>query len=162
MKTEQEKSAQERPPFDTAVDFLARRMRTENEVRDFLSGKGYGGDEADEAIERLKELGYIDDRAYAARYLEILVGKKRGRIRIKDEMRRRGLAAEIIEEALDEGYEESAERENALLIASKALDALPNGADARKTAQKISSRLVTQGYTYDLINSVIGDLLSPE
>jgi regulatory protein len=163
MKDEREQKTSRKPAFDMAVDFLARRMRTGKEVRVFLSGKGgYDEGETDEAIERLEELGYIDDRAYAARYLEILVGKKRGRIRIKEEMRRRGLDSGIIEETLADGYAESVEREYALRIASNILGALPEGMDARKAAQKISSRLVTQGYSYDLINSVVGELLSPE
>ncbi|MDR1043030.1 MAG: RecX family transcriptional regulator, partial [Clostridiales Family XIII bacterium] len=171
MKDGQEQKTSGRSAFDLAVDFLARRIRTEKEVRAFLAGKvGYGEagtgetdrtDEADEAVERLKELGYIDDRAYAARYLEILVGKKRGRRRIREEMRRRGLDAELIEETLADDYAESDERENALRIASNIFGSLPEGMDARKAAQKISSRLVTQGYSYDLINSVIGELLSP-
>jgi regulatory protein len=163
MNNEQEKKTQSEPLFDRAADFIARRMRTEKEVRQFLAGKGERGEgDADGVIERLKELGYLDDRAYAARYLEILVGKKRGRIRIREEMRRRGLDADIIEDAIGDGYTESAERENALHIASSALDSLPEGMDFRKAAQRISSRLVTRGYRYDLINSVIGELLSPE
>ncbi|MDR1292374.1 MAG: RecX family transcriptional regulator [Clostridiales Family XIII bacterium] len=159
MTDEQGKKTPERPAFDMAADFLARRMRAEREVRKFLDGRGIDEGEADEAIDRLKELGYIDDRAYATRYLEILVGRKRGRKRIKDEMRRRGLDAGLVEEILCDGYTEPAERENALRVAEKAMSALPEGVDAREAARKLSSRLVWQGYDYDLIDSVVGELL---
>ncbi|MDR1496128.1 MAG: RecX family transcriptional regulator [Clostridiales Family XIII bacterium] len=157
--------------FDRAVDMLARRMRTEREMRGLLSGKtrgrvsggrevvGYDESEIDDAIERLKEFGYIDDRAYAERYRETRVEKKRGHRRIKEEMLRRGLSAEIVEETLAGGYVEEVERANAAAVAAKALEALPEDMDPRRKARKISSRLVAQGYGYEVINPVIEDLI---
>jgi regulatory protein len=168
--------------FDTALNMLARHMRTEKEIRERLAGRGgaggrarnnafgggraganasggFGEAETDDAIERLKELGYIDDRAYAARYLELLMDKKRGRRRIKEDMRRRGLAAEVVEDVVEGAYTEKAERANAICVAERALAMLPEGMDPRKKAQKVSSRLVTQGYDYDMINAVIERLI---
>jgi regulatory protein len=162
MKDGQKK--QVKPAFDEAADFLSRRMRTEWEVRGFLNGRSvYDADEIDDAMGRLSELKYIDDGAYAARYLETLIDKKRGRLRIRNEMRRRGLAAGLIEEALTDGYPERDERENAIRLASKILDAMPEGADAadaRKAARRISSRLAAQGYDYELIGAVVSELIS--
>jgi regulatory protein len=139
-------------------------MKTEKQIRDALSkevrGVGfYELCEIDEAIGRLKELGYIDDRAYAERYLEILVGKRHGRRRVKDEMRRCGIAPMLAEDIIEGGYSPEKERENAEALAQKALDTGDLPADRRRAAQRLSSRLAAKGYGYDMINSVVGELL---
>jgi regulatory protein len=165
------------PAFDKAAASLARRMRTERQVRETLEGAGsrtrsraeahgadgaaagYTREEIDDAIERLKDLGYIDDRNYAERFLEIQIDKKRGRRRVAEELRRHGIEARLADEVIAEGYPEDVERDNALALAEKILASLPDGLDRRKKAQKLNSRLVTQGYGYDIVNSVVGRLL---
>jgi regulatory protein len=156
--------------FDRALASLARRMRTERQVREALAGAGsrararageaaYAEEEIDEAIERLKDLGYIDDRNYAERFLEIAIEGRKGRRRIAEELRRHGIEARLADEVIADGYPHDVERENALALAEKILASLPAGLDGRKKAQKLNSRLVTQGYGFDLVHSVIGRLL---
>jgi regulatory protein len=154
-----------RGAFEKAIDSIARRMRTERQIRDLLEGRGrgraasaYSQEEIDEVIERLKDLGYIDDRAYAERFLEVAASKKRGRRRIADEMRRAGIGAALAESVISEGYPHEAERENAMSLARAALATFPADMDKRKKTQKLSARLMTQGYDYSQINSVITSL----
>ncbi|MDR0817471.1 MAG: recombination regulator RecX [Clostridiales Family XIII bacterium] len=155
-----------RAAFDKALSLIERQERTEYQIRLSLTKAGYDEDEANEALARLIDAGLVNDREYAGRYLEILIEKRRGRRRVVDEMRRRGLDAFLIEDVLAEGYPEDVEEANALVVARKALDKLPDDldkrADRRKIAGKISIKLTGQGYNFDLINrtveKVLGDL----
>jgi regulatory protein len=153
-----------RSAFDKAVDMLARRMMTEKQMCEALEKAGsksgcYAEDEIEDAVARLKELGYIDDKAYADRYLEVLIDKKRGRRRIRDEMLRRGIDATLIDETIGAGLSDEAERENAVALTEKMIAGLPEGADSHLTARRISRRLIGQGYSFDLINSVIAQTI---
>ena len=77
-------------------------MRTEEQVRKRLGDKGFVSEEADYVIAFLKEFGYIDDFEYAVSYIEYAAGKGHGARRIKDEMRRRGIDRNTIEDAFYE------------------------------------------------------------
>lgn len=148
--------------FDKALSILARRMRTEYQIRLALSKAGCGEDETREAVARLEALGYIDDEAYAERFLETLIEKRRGRRRVRDEMRRHGLNAALIEETLEAGFPEEVERENAVFLAQKALANLPAGTDRRLAARRVYLKLASQGYDFGLIDSVIYSVMGDE
>ena len=87
---------------ETALNFLTHSMRTEEQVRKRLGDKGFVSEEADYVIAFLKEFGYIDDFEYAVSYIEYAAGKGHGARRIKDEMRRRGIDRNTIEDAFYE------------------------------------------------------------
>lgn len=58
-----------RPPAVPAVDaglrLLAGRGHSRHEMRRKLGRRGYSDEDADQAVERLVELGYLDDRVFA-------------------------------------------------------------------------------------------------
>jgi len=156
-----------RSAFDKTVDMLARRMLTEKQARDALAQErrksdGYTADEIEDAIGRLKELGYLDDSAYAERYLEVLIDKKRGRRRIKEEMLRRGIGSALIDETIAAGFPEEIEYENAAALAAKVIANLPEGTDRRRAAQRVSRKLIAQGYSFDQINSIIAQAINAD
>lgn len=97
---------------DYAVKLLAVKDRTEKELRDKLVERHYMPEEIDAAIESMASYGYINDRAYAEKYLrDGLNVRGHGEGRIKTELLRRGVSREIVEEVLSAAEpEESAER----------------------------------------------------
>lgn len=52
--------------MDSALDYLTSRPRTVREMENYLDGQNYGEYEVYAAVERLKELKYLDDVRYAA------------------------------------------------------------------------------------------------
>ncbi len=56
--------------FELAVRALSRRERTVQEVQAWLAGRDVDPDEAEEAIERLVDMGQLDDERYAALFSE--------------------------------------------------------------------------------------------
>lgn len=96
-------SAGKRPPscYDKAVDLLARRAHFRLELERKLGARGFDAGEIDEAIARLVELGYLDERMTAEHYV---AGRLRrgdfGPRRLEAELRQRGLDGDVAREVV--------------------------------------------------------------
>ncbi len=116
--------------------------------------RNYSEDICYAVVNDLSRLGLIDDRRYARALAEYLVVKKmRGKYRAREEMHRRGIPREIVEEALGE-YEDGTAERLTELIEKKYLRRLheENGVN------KVKAALVRQGYGYDEINAALKEL----
>ena len=104
-----------------------------------------------EVVNNLSELGLIDDRRYARKCAEyFLVTKMRGKYRAREEMRRRGIPNDLIDEALSE-FEDGTDERLRELVAKKY---------ARRLAEengknKVKAALARQGFAFDEINAVL-------
>ena len=54
-------------PMDHALKYLAVKDRTVSEMQTYLDGRDFGEADVDATVERLKELGLLDDRRASAR-----------------------------------------------------------------------------------------------
>ena len=92
------------------------RDRTVAELRTFLERKRVEPEAIDDAVTELTEAGFLDDARYAQRFAEDKRELDRwGSERIARELRRRGIAPELIEAAIaDRGRE--AELHTALMV----------------------------------------------
>ncbi len=84
-----------------ALRLLSRRGYSEGEIREKLGMRNFPPEEIDSAVQRLKELGYIDDASLAeqiARYRFEVMGH--GRWKISEYLRRRKISGDIIEDVL--------------------------------------------------------------
>ncbi len=89
-----------RRAFNKASDLLSRRDHSEKELREKLRQKGFS-DGADDAIEKLRGYGYVDDTRFAARYAaELQRVKHFGKKRIEQELFRKGIDRAVIAETL--------------------------------------------------------------
>ena len=80
-----------------AVDLLARQEQSEKKLRDKLKIRGYGAEEIDAAIARLKERHYLDDEAACARQFQFLYEESRQSVRqICAKLMQRGFAGSIV------------------------------------------------------------------
>lgn len=88
-------------PVETAFALLARRDHTRWELATKLRQRGYGEDEIDAALDRCVELGYLDDAAFAERFVASrAVRNGWGPLRLVAELQRRGVDREIAENAV--------------------------------------------------------------
>jgi regulatory protein len=65
-------------PIDKALRLLARRARTEAQLDRALEKAGFSSEERKSAVARMKELGYIDDRALARQRARALLERGKG------------------------------------------------------------------------------------
>lgn len=108
-----------------------------------------------DVVNNLAELGLIDDRKYAAKCAEYyIVTKMRGYYRAKDEMRRRGIPPEIIEEALSVYQDGSIQRLTELILRKYYKKLSEDGGD-----RKVKAALARQGFTYDEINLALDEVM---
>lgn len=84
-----------------AARFLEARPRSSYELRRRLRDAGYRADLVEGALERLTELGYLDDAAFACAWVESRDrARPRGARALRDELRRMGVPAADAEAAL--------------------------------------------------------------
>lgn len=93
--------------LESALALIARRPRSRHEILTYLQRKDL--DEASMAAicGRLEGLGYLDDGSFARWWIENrLAHRPRGRVALRHELRGRGVAPDVIEEALADLDEE--------------------------------------------------------
>lgn len=90
-----------------AVRYLARWDRTVAQVEQFLLSKGAAAAQAKQTISRLSDLRYLDDRAYAGRWIESrLTRQPMGRERLLAELQAKGIQETVAEKAVREALRE--------------------------------------------------------
>lgn len=86
-----------------AVGYLARRDRTAAQVEQFLLRKGASPAQTGQVLARLSDLRYLDDRAYAERWIaNRLTSRPMGRDRLKAELHAGGVADSAADAAIRE------------------------------------------------------------
>lgn len=118
--------------------------------------KNYSEETCYRVMDKMAELGTIDDRRYARglarHYVEV---KKCGRYKAFQQMKLKGLTNEIINDALDEFEEGTYDRLKEL--AEKKIGrylGTDNG------MSKFKNYLVRQGYSYGLVKEVVDDVMA--
>ena len=90
-----------------ALKMLARRELSEAQIRQRLQRRGHALDEIDSAIERLKSERAIDDARVAGAIARTETSlKRRGRLRVAQELARAGIARSTARTAIDETFDD--------------------------------------------------------
>ncbi len=141
----------QRAALQSGLLLLSYRPRSERELRGRLARKGFAGEAIDQAIARLRVLGYLDDAAFARFWTETRQAlRPRSRRVLVGELRRRGVAGETAQEAsagvsdLDAAYE----------AASRRLRHLRN-LEHRVFRERLGRFLTSRGFAYDVSRRVI-------
>lgn len=123
-----------------SLKLLGYRMRSQRELRQRLSRKGFTRTEEDEAIAKLVGLGYIDDAA-TARALRDQAERVKllGHSGARNFLWTRGIGKEDSEQAL-EGYDEEAAALKLLERKQRALAGLPIHVARRRLAGYLGRR----------------------
>ena len=87
---------------EKALQLLSRQAYTAGQLRQKLA-QHTDGDTAAQAVERMEQLGLVDDAAYARQFAQELAQRKRfGPLRIRRELCRRGIDPQLAQQALEE------------------------------------------------------------
>jgi regulatory protein len=89
--------------LEAAARFLEARSRSVMEVRRRLTGAGYRTELVEGAIERMLELGMLDDEAFARAWVESRDrARPRGERAIREELRVKGIDRAVIDQVLED------------------------------------------------------------
>jgi regulatory protein len=136
-----------------AYRLLSKRSYFENELRKKLLMKKKSEAIVKDVIAELKALGFINDEKYAAEFVEYKINiRKFGLNRISNELLRKGVERNLINNVLSRFADDDVLSQNIHLTAIKKLKSLiKKEDDRRKIFQKIFSHLVLKGYSTELI-----------
>lgn len=126
-----------------AFHYLGHRARSVGEVRERLFRYGYGEQTVAHVIERLEELGYLDDRQFARAF----AGEKSGKYgprRVLSDLRRSGVDESTAQEIVEEEFSGVSELEAARSAAKRRYNS-EDGSDA--LARRVHGFLARRGYS---------------
>ena len=139
---------------EKALYLIEYRSRTRRELLDKLIPL-FGENASMLAVERLEELGLINDEVYAREYAENLLFKKRySRERASFEMTKKGIDRYVIEDILEELSPEPVEQIRQLLETKFAR----NLSDEKGRARTINS-LKSMGYRWSDIQDAMNEFI---
>ncbi len=152
--------------LNKALRFLSQRPHSEHELRTKLSRRPRRKKDVDaanpalidDALERLRELGYLDDAAFAKQWVEER-GAARGPRLLTAELRRKGVAGEIIAAAVPKDAADQVAAARALAV--KRLARLSGGELSAAARQRLTRYLAGRGYDYDVIRRALAELETP-
>ena len=148
-------------PMDAALSYLTARMRTVREVEDKLDDLQYGEGDILATVERLKELGLLNDEAYAREFVRSrLATKPVSRQKLYLDLRAHKLPEELIEAALDELPEET-EADNALEVAKKFWRQM-SALEEPVRRERVLRRLMSRGFSTEASLAAIREAAKEE
>lgn len=157
---------------EAAYTLLTYRARTRVELRRRLGRKGYPDDVIEECVESLAARGYLDDEAFAESFVRDRVRlRPSGPRRIVQELRAKGVAAEVAEPVVENVFEAEnvSELELARTAAGKwarsnlrSTTRRSRDVTRRKLRQRLYGYLARRGFTGDAIWTVIDETLDGE
>lgn len=144
--------SQDDKAYSLALAYVARRMRSEGELRDYFRRKGYDAPLSEQLLQKLTELGLVDDAKFSdawVRNRRLLRGTSTRRLR--QELRAKHVADDTIRQSLatDEVDDQAVLRE---LVAKKRRQT------RYRDDQKLMQYLARQGFGYDDIRQALGQI----
>lgn len=156
-----EEAAGSRRAFNSALNSLDYRDHSEKEIRAKLLRK-HDADYVDEAVEKLIELDLVNDERYAENYArELFERKKFGKMRIKSELRAKGISADIANAAVEELFEEE-EPDNVQRIVDIIGKRYYNRMNDEVGRKKVFSALQRMGYSFSDIREAMSEFSDDE
>lgn len=150
--------------YDDICSLLMRRVRerilylitgydrSEQNIRQKISMAGYRGSFVDDAIDSLKEYGYIDDLRFARYYAESMRDTKgRSAFAISRSLYEKGISRDVIDTVMGE-LDIDEDAQILKVLSSKGYNEENIRQIDDKERQKLISSLMRKGFSYDLIS----------
>ncbi|GGC13396.1 regulatory protein RecX [Dyadobacter sediminis] len=142
-----------------AASYCAYQERTQDEVKQRLKKWNVWGEEADEIIAELISMNYLSEERFAKTYAG---GKFRvknwGRMKIRQELHRRGLSEYSIQKGMNEIQDDAYVAGLKELLGKKKLLLAKTETDPFKLKQKLARFALGKGYESELVWKEIENL----
>ena len=133
---------------------LGSKMSSEPSPKSLALGNS--GSLIDDVIDKLKDLGYIDDTAFASWWLEQRIRfKPRGKMLLRSELLAKGIDRDLVEEELSK-YSAEEELSWAKRVVEKKIPQYKN-LDPKERREKLSSYLARRGFSWEVIEQALVD-----
>jgi len=138
--------------YQYALKLLAARDYTTLKLREKLRAREYPEATAEDVVTRLTKEGWINDRRFAERFAEAALSTQRFfGPRLKLEMRRRGIPADLINEVLGSLREEHDEGDGARSLLEKRFPDFSFTDAADREKRRVTAFLQRRGFGFSAI-----------
>ena len=165
MSLSPERAGSEEASKEAALRILARGPRTEREIEGRLRDRGYEEGAVERALERLRRVSLVDDRAFVRSFLRTELFKAaQGRRLLVQKMRRRGVPDALIRE-LDSFLEEDPDLTGRSLVSEEDRGAASMIQLRRRFGRlapevyrrRMQQALARRGFAWDTIRDLLGE-----
>lgn len=144
-----------------AMRYLDTRPRSAAELRERLKRKEFAPDAIDAAIERLSELGLVDDAAFARFWVENRqIARPRGAQALRDELRRKGVDRSVIDTTMTDEELVGDDEGRAWALARAAAHKYVGAPDKLTFQRRLGGYLQRRGFGFDVIRPILDTLWS--
>lgn len=141
--------------YERAVRYLGTRPRSIEEIRRYLRKKETPADVIATVIERLKDMGYVDDEEFARMWVRNRAEfNPRGPAALRAELRTKGIADHIIDQALLD-----LDSTNLAMQAAQQKARSLRHEDQYSFRRKLGNYLVRRGFDYETARAVADTLI---
>ncbi len=138
---------------DSALRYLARRSRSESEMRKYLERKGYDNSQIDTTIAWLMEKKYLNDEEFAAAWVRNRQQlAPRGKRRLMIELYQKGIDRDTANQAVQHSISSESEAEAAYQAVLSRKNRY-RGMETLEIKQKIYNFLSYRGFSSDAVES---------
>lgn len=143
--------------YEYSLKALGRHMRTEAELRRLMQSRVEPGEHGEAIVaavlQRLREHGYLDDRAYAETYTRLRQeNEKLGARRVRQNLRQKGVSGDLAEAAIAARYGGASEEALARQHLERKRIARPSN---EKETARVVRRLVAAGFSTATIYKIL-------
>ena len=147
---------------EAALRILARGPRTEHEIAERLASRGFAPEAVRDALDRLRRVSLLDDRAFVRSFLRHEVPRRpESGSMLRARLRRRGVPAELIED-IDAAIAEDPDLETEALAteegrARRALEQIVRKLRSRgpeERRRRLEQALLRRGFSWDVIREL--------
>lgn len=149
--------------MDKALQLLSFRARSESELEGRLRRAGHSDSATRHAMSRCRELGYLDDRAFAEAHVrDRLRLRPRGRRALRTELFRKGISPDVAEAAIEDAFAEFDVDEAGVAhrLASKRARRL-RGLEPDVARRRLAGFLARRGFPPSVVRAAIDRVLDP-
>ena len=164
LSVEQQRKILERDAYfrarAVAFRYLSYRERTATEIRRRLRRDDYAPTVIDDVVHDLEKAGYVNDRDFAIKYAAgRFETRGHGPMRVRSDLRRKGVKRAAVEDALEEVYSENdAVFERARQMGDKRWSRLANESDVLKRKKKVYDYLARRGFSFEMARRIVEEL----
>lgn len=142
--------------FQYVMRLLAARDYTSAKIREKLRLRGFSHEICEDIIARLEADHWLDDRRFAERFSDAAAANGRFfGVRLRLEMRRRGVPVELIEESMGRLRGERNEQDDLRSLLVRRFPSFSFAAADEREKRKVINFLVRRGFGFSAIMQVL-------
>ena len=139
---------------DAAYNYLSYRAGSVKEVRDKLAQKEFAEETIEQVVDDLQRQKLLNDSEFARRFVEARLGRANGSRKLAQELRRKGIETEIIDEVLGEFAATLDSEERAIGLLGKQAWRY-RGLERDKAKRRMLGFLARRGYDAQMARSAV-------